>query len=74
MLLNRIGDFSLLIAVFLIFTSFKSIDYNTVEMLVPFLKSTLVNVLFLKISSLEGISFFMFIGAIGKSAQIGLHT
>jgi NADH:ubiquinone oxidoreductase subunit 5 (subunit L)/multisubunit Na+/H+ antiporter MnhA subunit len=74
MLLNRIGDFSLLIAIFLIFTTFKSIDYNTVEILVPFLKTTFVNMLFLKISSLESISFFMFIGAIGKSAQIGLHT
>jgi NADH-ubiquinone oxidoreductase chain 5 len=74
MLLNRIGDFSLLVAVFLIFTTFKSVDYNTVEILVPFLKTTFVNMLFLKTSTLESISFFIFIGAIGKSAQIGLHT
>lgn len=74
MLLNRIGDFSLLIAIFLIFTTFKSVDYNAVEILVPFFKSTFVNILFLKVSSLESISLFMFIGAIGKSAQIGLHT
>lgn len=74
MLLNRIGDFSLLIAVFLIFINFKSIDYNTVEALIPFLKINLVNMFFLKINSLEAIGFFMFIGAIGKSAQIGLHT
>jgi NADH-ubiquinone oxidoreductase chain 5 len=74
MLLNRIGDFSLLIAIFLILINFKSMDYNTVEALIPFLKINVVNILFLKINSLETIGFFMFIGAIGKSAQIGLHT
>jgi NADH:ubiquinone oxidoreductase subunit 5 (subunit L)/multisubunit Na+/H+ antiporter MnhA subunit len=74
MVLNRVGDFSLLIAIFLILISFKSIDYNTVEALIPFFKISVVNMLFLKINSLEIIGFFMFIGAIGKSAQIGLHT
>ena len=74
MLLNRVGDFCLLIAIFLILINFKSIDYSTVEILIPFLKINIVNMLFLKINSLEAIGFFMFIGAIGKSAQIGLHT
>jgi len=74
MLLNRVGDFSLLISVFLIFVHFKAIDYSTVAALTPFLKTSFFNFLNLKINSLEAISFFMFIGAIGKSAQIGLHT
>jgi NADH:ubiquinone oxidoreductase subunit 5 (subunit L)/multisubunit Na+/H+ antiporter MnhA subunit len=74
MLINRVGDFSLLIAIFLILINFKSIDYNTIEILIPFLKINVINMLFLKINSLETIGFFMFIGAIGKSAQIGLHT
>ena len=74
MLLNRVGDFCLLIAIFLILINFKSIDYSTVEILIPFLKINIVNMLFLKINGLEAIGFFMFIGAVGKSAQIGLHT
>jgi NADH:ubiquinone oxidoreductase subunit 5 (subunit L)/multisubunit Na+/H+ antiporter MnhA subunit len=74
MLLNRIGDFSLLIGIFLIFINFKSIDYCTVAALTPFLKTSSFNFLGLEINSLKSIGCFIFIGAIGKSAQIGLHT
>jgi NADH:ubiquinone oxidoreductase subunit 5 (subunit L)/multisubunit Na+/H+ antiporter MnhA subunit len=74
MLLNRIGDFSLLIGIFLIFINFKAIDYCTVGALTPFLKYNYINFLGFKINALEIIGCFIFIGAIGKSAQVGLHT
>jgi NADH-ubiquinone oxidoreductase chain 5 len=38
MLMNRIGDFCLLIGIFLIFINFKSVDYATVAVLTPFFK------------------------------------
>jgi len=74
MLLNRIGDFSLLIGIFLIFINFKSVDYCTVAVLTPFFKTSVFNFLGLEINSLKSIGCLIFIGAIGKSAQIGLHT
>lgn len=74
MLLNRVGDFSLLISIFLIFIQYKAIDYSTVAILTPFFKNSFFNFVFFKINSLESICCFMFIGAIGKSAQVGLHT
>ena len=45
MLLNRVGDFSLLIGIFLIFIIFKSVNYCTVSSLVPFFKHFSVQIL-----------------------------
>lgn len=74
MILNRIGDFCLLIGIMLIFVNFKSIDYATVAMLTPFFKNKIVNFLNLEVDLLSTIGIFLFIGAVGKSAQLGLHT
>lgn len=74
MILNRIGDFSLLMGILLIFINFKSLDYATVAVLTPFFKNTNVIFLNLKLNLLTIIGLFIFIGAVGKSAQLGLHT
>lgn len=74
MILNRIGDFGLLIAIFLIFVNFKAVDYATVAVLVPFFKGYTVNFLNLNVDLLSTIGVFIFIGCMGKSAQLGLHT
>lgn len=74
MILNRIGDFGLLIAIFLIFVNFKAVDYATVSVLAPFFKTTSVNFLNMDVDLLSAIGVFLFIGAVGKSAQLGLHT
>jgi NADH:ubiquinone oxidoreductase subunit 5 (subunit L)/multisubunit Na+/H+ antiporter MnhA subunit len=39
MLMNRIGDFSLIIGIIIIFIYYKSVDYATVAALTPFLKN-----------------------------------
>lgn len=74
MILNRVGDFGLLIGIMLIFVNFKSIDYATVALLTPFFTDKTINFLNLEIHLLSAICIFLFIGAIGKSAQLGLHT
>ena len=74
MILNRIGDFSLLIGIMLIFVNYKAVDYATVSALTPLLKHQTVNFLNIEINSINSICLFLFIGAIGKSAQLGLHT
>jgi proton-translocating NADH-quinone oxidoreductase chain L len=74
MLMNRIGDFSLLMGILLIFIAFKSLDYATVSILVPFFKHKTVNFLGFDVHLLSTIGVFLFLGAVGKSAQIGLHT
>jgi NADH-ubiquinone oxidoreductase chain 5 len=74
MLLNRIGDFSLLIGIMLIFINYKAVDYATIAVLTPFFKTTVVNFLNMDIHLLSAVGVFLFLGAVGKSAQLGLHT
>ena len=74
MIMNRIGDFSLLIGMLLIFIYYKSVDYATVAALTPFFQNFEVTFLNLNCNLLVIIGIFLFIGAVGKSAQLGLHT
>ena len=74
MIINRIGDFGLSLGIFTIFIKFKAVDYSTVFSMVPFFfEDTLIFLNFeFKLVNLIGI--LIFIGAMGKSAQLGLHT
>ena len=63
-IMNRIGDLGLLLGVILIFINFGSIDY---DMVFPNASSVSVN-------TLTWITILLFIGAMGKSAQIPLYT
>jgi len=57
-----------------IFFFFQSLDFHVVFMLAQFLQDTMVMISGIKISVLSLICSLLFIGAMGKSAQIGLHT
>jgi len=73
-LVNRVGDFGLGLGIFTIYHTFKSIDYGLVFSLIPnFLGEKLI-FLNLEVDVLTLISILIFVGAVGKSAQIGLHT
>jgi NADH-ubiquinone oxidoreductase chain 5 len=74
MVINRIGDFCLIIAILTLFVNFKSVDYATVAALVPFFKTQTVNFLNMDFNVLSLICICLFFGAVGKSAQLGLHT
>jgi proton-translocating NADH-quinone oxidoreductase chain L len=74
MIINRIGDFGLVIGILLIFVNYKTLDYATVFAITPFLKEKTTNFFSFNFNLLTLICFFLFIGVIGKSAQLGLHT
>ena len=74
MLVNRVGDFFLLLSLFSICFVFSSLDYDVVFGLAPFAIKTNIYVGNLEIPALDFICFLLFLGAMGKSAQIGLHT
>lgn len=61
---NRVGDMFLSIGFFAIFFVIGNLDYSTVFSLAPFLNETLVNT----------IGLLLLLAAMGKSAQLGLHT
>nr|YP_009295185.1 NADH dehydrogenase subunit 5 [Dasya binghamiae]AOH77197.1 NADH dehydrogenase subunit 5 [Dasya binghamiae] len=74
LILNRIGDFGLLFAIFSIFSIFKTLNYLTIFSMVPFFVDYNFYFFTWKVNGLTLIGIFLFIGAIGKSAQLGLHT
>lgn len=72
-ILNRIGDLGLALGVFLIFFVYKSLDFTIVFSLVNEYKYLNLNFLFFEFNAITLISCLLFIGTIGKSAQLGLH-
>ena len=71
---NRIGDFGLLLAIFTIFVVFGTLNINEIMILVNSYSDSYFNFLGIKIHSITLISVLLFIGCMGKSAQFGLHT
>lgn len=73
-IVNRIGDVGLALGIFLSYYLFQSLDYATLFALAPAYANTAVPFLGFPVSALDRLGFFLLIGAVGKSAQIGLHT
>ena len=74
MLVNRVGDFGLALGIFGIFICFGAVDYATVFALAPQLSSATLNLFNIEFNALNLIGILLFVGAVGKSAQLGLHT
>jgi NADH:ubiquinone oxidoreductase subunit 5 (subunit L)/multisubunit Na+/H+ antiporter MnhA subunit len=74
MIVNRVADLALTIGILIVFYTFYSIEFNVVFGLVPYLFQTGAGAEVLRLPPLFIISLLLFIGAMGKSAQIGLHT
>ena len=74
MVINRVGDVGLALGVFSIFVVFKTCDYSVVFSLVPHVVGITYNFLGFEVDAIPAIGLLLFVGAVGKSAQIGLHT
>jgi len=75
MLINRIGDFFLALGIFGIYYTYKSIDYAVVFNLIHLNYNTVfISIFNNNIPFIEFLSLCLFLGAMGKSAQLGLHT
>lgn len=74
MLINRIGDFCLILGILIMFVNFKVVDYASATIMTPFFKNKTINFLNLNFNVVTIIGIFLFLGAVGKSAQLGLHT
>jgi NADH-quinone oxidoreductase subunit L len=74
MIVNRIGDIGVSLGLFAIFYVFKSLDFSTVFGMINEMKNETIIILTYEFHALTLISILLFIGAIGKSAQLGLHT
>ena len=73
-LVNRVGDFGFALGIFLIFYLFGTINYSEVFEQIPSIIDKDLIFLGLKVNAIDLICLLLFIGAMGKSAQIFLHT
>tara|TARA_B100000029_G_scaffold238068_1_gene235112 strand:+ start:1159 stop:3072 length:1914 start_codon:yes stop_codon:yes gene_type:complete len=71
---NRVGDFGFALGIFLIFYLFGTVNYNEVFNLIPSIINKEINFLGIDFSAINLICILLFVGAMGKSAQILLHT
>ncbi|MEK9741733.1 MAG: NADH-quinone oxidoreductase subunit L, partial [Pelagibacteraceae bacterium] len=71
---NRVGDFGLAIGIFLIFKYLGDVNFIEVFKNISTLQNKNINLLGFETSLINFICIFLFIGAMGKSAQIFLHT
>nr|YP_009710062.1 NADH dehydrogenase subunit 5 [Coleochaete scutata]QFU80167.1 NADH dehydrogenase subunit 5 [Coleochaete scutata] len=76
MLVNRVGDFGLALGIMGCFALFQTVDLITIFACASSLSSSNHSLLFcnMHFHALTIICFLLFIGAVGKSAQVGLHT
>lgn len=74
MLVNRVGDFGLALGVLATYSVFKSVDFATVFPCAAHVATTKIVFCNIEFHSLTCICILLFIGAVGKSAQLGLHT
>ena len=74
MVLNRIGDFGLVLGILIIFVKLKAVDYATVFSIIPLFSDQDFIFLNINFNLIDIIGFLLLVGAIGKSAQLGLHT
>ena len=71
---NRVGDFGFALGIFLIFYYFGTVNYDEVFNQIQTLNAKNINFLGFEFKSIDLICILLFIGAMGKSAQIFLHT
>ena len=73
-IVNRVGDFGFALGIFLVFYIFGTVNYEEVFNKISFYSDNNLNFLGIELNAINLICFLLFVGAMGKSAQIFLHT
>ncbi|MFW8637157.1 NADH-quinone oxidoreductase subunit L [Cribrihabitans pelagius] len=73
-IVNRVGDFGFALGIFGLFFLTDSINLSDIFAAVPQLAETQVSFLWAEWNAANLLAFLLFVGAMGKSAQLLLHT
>lgn len=73
-LVNRVGDLGLALGIFACLVLFGSLNYDTIFAQAPAMADVHFNFLGYNVHALTLVCLLLFVGACGKSAQLGLHT
>lgn len=74
MLVNRVGDFGLALGILAVYRQFKAVDYATVFAMAPTAVGEKMCRRGISVDARTCMCVRRFVGAVGKSAQLGLHT
>jgi NADH-quinone oxidoreductase subunit L len=73
-LVNRVGDFGFSLGIFGTFLVFGTISIPAILAAVPGMAGSNIHFLGIEVDTMTLLCILLFIGAMGKSAQLGLHT
>src|SRR5580692_3150858 len=73
-LVNRVGDFGFSLGIFAVFYLTGAVDFDTIFAQAPSLVGKNIHFLSWDFDALTVVCLLLFMGAMGKSAQFGLHT
>ncbi len=73
-IVNRVGDFGFLLGIFALFFLTDSVDMDIIFGMAPELAQTNLSFLWTEWNAANLVGVLLFIGAMGKSAQLLLHT
>ncbi|SLN41404.1 NADH-quinone oxidoreductase subunit L [Roseisalinus antarcticus] len=71
---NRVGDFGFALGIFALFFLTDSIRFDDIFAAAPEIAETQLTFLWTSWNAAELVAFLLFVGAMGKSAQLFLHT
>lgn len=71
---NRVGDFGFMLGILGVFFVFGTLDFDAVFKEAPNIAGQSFSFLSMDVDILTTLCLLLFVGAMGKSAQIGLHT
>ena len=71
---NRVSDFSFILGILATFVTFGSTSFDMIFPTAPDIANQHISFLSMQLNALEVICLLLFIGAMGKSAQLGLHV
>jgi NADH-quinone oxidoreductase subunit L len=73
-LVNRVGDFGFALGIFGVYLLFDSVSFDVIFAAAASKQDTQIEFLGYQADAITVLSLLLFIGAMGKSAQLGLHT
>jgi NADH-quinone oxidoreductase subunit L len=73
-IVNRVGDFGFALGIFALFAMVGAVNFETIFAQAPSLVGKTIHLFAHDYDALTVICLLLFMGAMGKSAQIGLHT
>jgi NADH-quinone oxidoreductase subunit L len=71
---NRVGDFGFSLGIFATFMVFGTVSLDAINAAVPAVEGSTFSFLGSQVDVMTCLCLLLFVGAMGKSAQLGLHT